>query len=77
LLTVSAKGRAKLDELVTLQAPVNDALFECLSESEFLELARMIRRLVVCGDHALSLMGLLKTERSTAAKLAAEHATSP
>lgn len=72
LLTLSAKGRAKLDELITLQAPVNDALFEGLSESEFTEFARTIRRLVVCGDHALSLMDLLKTERTTAEKLAAE-----
>ncbi len=73
LLTVSAKGRARLDELVVLQAPVNDALFETLSESEFLEFAKTIRRLVVCGEHALSLMELLKTERVTAARLAAEH----
>jgi MarR family transcriptional regulator, organic hydroperoxide resistance regulator len=73
LLTVSAKGRAKLDELVTLQAPVNDALFESLTESEFLDLAKMIRRLVVCGDHARSLLELLKSERATAAKLAEER----
>ena len=71
LLTVSPDGQGKLDQLLTLQAPVNDALFETLSEAEFLEFAKTIRRLVACGDRALSLMDLLKTERITAAKLAA------
>jgi DNA-binding MarR family transcriptional regulator len=73
LLTLSPKGRLKLDELVEVQVPVNDALFESLSKDEFVELSRSIRRLVLCGDHALSLLNLLRTERSTTVRLAADE----
>ena len=73
LLTLSTKGRARLDELVAVQVPVNDALFECLDRAEFLELSRLIRRLVVCGEHAQSLLEMLKSERRAAVKLAAEE----
>jgi DNA-binding MarR family transcriptional regulator len=56
LLTVTPKGRKLLDELTTLQAPVNDALFDCLSANEFKVLASMMSRLVACGDRAVSLI---------------------
>ena len=71
LLTVSAKGRSRLEQLVALQIPVNDALFESVGGDEFLALSQTIQRLVVCGAHAQSLLELLKAERSTAARLAA------
>jgi hypothetical protein len=48
-------------------------LFESLSKDEFVELSRSIRRLVFCGDHALSLLNLLRTERSTTVRLAADE----
>ena len=58
LLTVTPKARKLLDELTTLQVPVNDTLFDCLSASEFKALASMMSRLVSCGDHAVSLIEL-------------------
>ncbi len=56
LLTVTPKGRKLLDGLVALQAPVNDALFGCLSAEEFLHLSSMMERLVPCGVKAISLV---------------------
>lgn len=63
LLTVTPKARKLLDELTSLQAPVNDALFDCLSATEFKTLASMMTRLVACGDQAVSLIAFAdKTE---------------
>lgn len=56
LLTVTPKGRKLLDGLVTVQAPINDALFDCLSAAEFQQLSSIMARLVPCGDQAISLM---------------------
>ncbi|KQW20544.1 hypothetical protein ASC80_09835 [Afipia sp. Root123D2] len=56
LLTVTPKARRLLDELVTVQAPVNDALFDCLSAAEFQQLSSMMERLVPCGDKAASML---------------------
>ena len=56
LLTVTPKARRLLDELVSLQAPVNDALFDCLSAAEFRQLSSMMARLVPCGDRAASML---------------------
>ncbi len=56
LLTVTPKARDQLDELTLLQAPVNDALFECLSADEFRKLSSIMSRLVPCGDRAVSLI---------------------
>lgn len=56
LLTVTSKACKLLDELTTLQVPVNDALFDCLSVEEFSILASMMSRLVACGDQAVSLI---------------------
>jgi DNA-binding MarR family transcriptional regulator len=58
LLSVTSKGRKVLDELAPMQAPVNDALFACLSRSEFEFFASLVRRLVPCGDHGLALLKL-------------------
>ncbi|WP_182915402.1 MarR family winged helix-turn-helix transcriptional regulator [Rhodopseudomonas palustris] len=59
LLTVTPKARKLLEQLVEIQAPVNDALFDCLSASEFRQLASMMARLVACGDKAVTLMSFL------------------
>ena len=53
LLTASGKGRAALRRLTALQVPVNDALFECLSDSDFDKLRSVIGTLVGCGERAL------------------------
>ncbi|MEW6641779.1 MAG: MarR family winged helix-turn-helix transcriptional regulator [Pseudomonadota bacterium] len=59
LLTVTPKGRRLLDGLVEVQAPVNDALFDCLSAEEFLQFSSMMARLVPCGDKAVSLLAFM------------------
>jgi DNA-binding MarR family transcriptional regulator len=56
LLTVTPKARRLLDDLVSVQAPVNDALFDCLSAAEFQQLSSMMARLVPCGDKAASML---------------------
>ncbi len=69
LLTVTPKGRKLLDGLVTVQAPINDALFDCLSAAEFEQLSSMMARLVPCGDQAISLMTFM-TKKPADADLA-------
>ena len=59
LLTVTPKGRKLLDDLAPVQAPVNDALFDCLSADEFSQLSSMMARLVPCGDKAISLLSFM------------------
>lgn len=59
LLTVTPAGRKLLNELVVVQAPVNDTLFDCLSAAEFVQLGNMLARLVPCGVRALSLLSYL------------------
>lgn len=56
LLTVTPKARRLLNELAAVQAPVNDALFDCLSAAEFQQLSAMMARLVPCGDKAASML---------------------
>lgn len=64
LLTVTPKGRRLLDDLVSVQAPVNDALFDCLSAVEFQQLSSMMERLVPCGDQAAMRIGSLPRRAS-------------
>ena len=59
LLTVTPAGRKLLNELVVVQAPVNDTLFDCLTAAEFAQLRNMLARLVPCGVRALSLQSYL------------------
>jgi DNA-binding MarR family transcriptional regulator len=59
LLTVTPAGRKLLNDLVVVQAPVNDMLFDCLSASEFAQLRNMLARLVPCGVRSLSLLSYL------------------
>jgi MarR family transcriptional regulator, organic hydroperoxide resistance regulator len=58
-LTVTPAGRKLLNDLVVVQAPVNDTLFDCLSAAEFAQLRNMLARLVPCGVRALSLLSYL------------------
>src|SRR3984957_8176015 len=58
-LTVTPAGRRLLNELVVVQAPVNDALFDCLTASEFAQLRNLLARLVPCGTRAISLQSYL------------------
>lgn len=67
LLTVTPKAQKLLDQLVEIQAPVNDALFDCLSAAEFRRLSSMMSRLVGCGDKAISLMSFLSAPTASPA----------
>ncbi len=60
LLTISPAGRKLLAELVDVQAPVNDALFDTLSSDEFVRLKEIMARLVPCAARALSLLAYLR-----------------
>jgi DNA-binding MarR family transcriptional regulator len=56
LLMTTPKAAKLLDKLTVVQAPVNDALFACLSVKNFVSLRQMISRLVETGDGALRLL---------------------
>ncbi len=64
LLTLTAEGRKLLNKLVTVQAPVNDALFETLTAEEFIPLKEIMARLVPCAARSLALLAYL-TEKDT------------
>jgi MarR family transcriptional regulator, organic hydroperoxide resistance regulator len=66
LLTVTPKGHKLLDSLAAVQAPVNDALFDCLSAEEFVQFSSMMARLVPCGDKAISLLSFMTQPPATA-----------
>ena len=59
LLTVTPAGRDRLAGLTAVQAPVNDALFDCLSATDFERLRAIMARLVPCGARAVSLLSFL------------------
>jgi DNA-binding MarR family transcriptional regulator len=56
LLMTTPKAARLLDRLTVVQAPVNDALFRCLSATNFASLRRTISQLVETGDEALTLL---------------------
>lgn len=62
LLSVTPNGLAHLDALVSYQAPVNDALFDCLDRSDFLALSRILSGLLVCADKAQALQDYLDSQ---------------
>jgi DNA-binding MarR family transcriptional regulator len=65
-LRVTSSGRALLSDLIPVQTPVNDVLFDFLSAEQFRVSSTMIDRIVECGDHALSLLDYLsKDSRET------------
>lgn len=67
LLTVTPKARRLLDGLVNIQAPTNDALFDCLSGTEFLQLSSVMERLVPCGDNAVSMLSFMTRQSKSQA----------
>jgi hypothetical protein len=64
LLRVSTEGRKLLNKLVTVQAPVNDALFDTLTPEEFAPLRSMMARLVPCAARSLALSAYLTGEKA-------------
>jgi len=67
LLNVTEKGRQLLKRLRPIQAPVNDALFGCLTAAEFTLLAGLMARLVPCGDDACTLLNTMRDASSSVA----------
>lgn len=59
LLSITPKGEALLQELTTVQRPVNDALFEPLSAEDFAQLRKKTAELVGSADRALKLISFL------------------
>jgi len=76
LLKVTDLGRHHLEQLRPIQAPVNDALFGCLSAGEFELLAGLMGRLVPCGDDACALLNTLRDATNPSA-LQQEQARKP
>lgn len=56
LLTVTPKGKGMLEALRRIQAPVNDALFQCLTAADFDVMSATMAELVGCGDRAIALL---------------------
>jgi len=54
-LSVTDAGTQKLKHLAAFQRPVNDALFETLTQEEFEQLRNIMRRLATGGPRALQL----------------------
>lgn len=59
LLSLTKKGCSLLGDLAPLQRDVNDALFACLSGSDFDYLKRLSRELVQTADDAVALVEYL------------------
>jgi DNA-binding MarR family transcriptional regulator len=59
-LTVTKTGMELLERLAPRQRKVNDVQFECLDAREFLQLSKMMERLVDSADKALSLQRYLR-----------------
>jgi DNA-binding MarR family transcriptional regulator len=60
LLTVTPQGRERLEQLVPVQAKVNDLMFGAFEEAEFLHFAAMVERLVKSGREAVTLLNQLR-----------------
>jgi DNA-binding MarR family transcriptional regulator len=58
-LTVSAQGRAALEELAPMQRKVNDAEFGSLTRAEFQMLTGIVDRLIESGARAVALQNYL------------------
>ena len=59
-LTVSRQGFEALARLAPIQRRVNDAEFAGLNREDFLRLNDLLKRLIVCGDHAVALQAYLR-----------------
>jgi DNA-binding MarR family transcriptional regulator len=65
LLMITPKAARLLDRLTDVQAPVNDALFSCLSAAGFGSLRSTVSRLVGAADEALQLLDDWDAKRPT------------
>lgn len=65
-LEISEKGWARLAELAPVQRQVNDVQFDCLSASEFKQLASMIERLIDSSNRALRLQAYFADQNGPA-----------
>jgi MarR family transcriptional regulator, organic hydroperoxide resistance regulator len=63
-LTLTAKGLKLLRKISSVQQPVNDALFEGLSRSDFRLISKSLSELIDSADHAQALLKLLAVNRS-------------
>jgi DNA-binding MarR family transcriptional regulator len=68
LLMITPKAARLLDRLTVVQAPVNDALFRCLSAANFVSLRRTVSQLVETGDEALQLLDEWNANKRTLAR---------
>jgi len=59
VLAVTAEAERRLTELVRVQVPANDALFEPLSAQEFKALRTIMAKLAAPGDRAVRLVDFL------------------
>lgn len=66
LLSITAKSRSLLERLTTLQRPVHDALFDCLSTADFHRLRGLMAKLVLTGDQSLHLARFLLQDQRMA-----------
>jgi DNA-binding MarR family transcriptional regulator len=66
LVRTTKKGEALLKELLNLQRPVNDALFDGLSHSDFQRLRALMAKLVVSGEKSLNLINFLASNQAVA-----------
>jgi DNA-binding MarR family transcriptional regulator len=66
LLGTTNKGEALLKELLNLQRPANDALFDGLSHSDFQRLRALMAKLVISGEQSLNLLKFLASNRAVA-----------
>lgn len=63
LLTVTDKARGMLGELAPLQQPVNDAIFDRLSQEQFQAFAEIVASLAGGAEEALALLNLRAEQR--------------
>lgn len=56
VLRITAKARALLNELASVQRPVNDRLFDCLSASDFERTRKLVSKMVDAADDAIRMM---------------------
>jgi DNA-binding MarR family transcriptional regulator len=66
LLRMTAKSHQLLERLAPYQRRINDVLFEFLDDKRFRELRALAAKLVVCGDRAVALSGVLIHEAEAA-----------
>jgi DNA-binding MarR family transcriptional regulator len=63
LLTVTKKARSLLDELASVQRPVNDEIFAKLDREQFRAFAKVIALLVGGTEEGLALLNFLAEQR--------------